>query len=256
MSKPIWTTGKILWTENYDDPESETFAKAWLRIFGEEIPYWNDAKIEQVFCDDVRFLRLPKGRVICFTIHGGNIQLDPTYNKNMFKNIQLDPSITYTDSLYVFLFGSLDQGQKCDEFDSVLIKYLREIEAIGVKVYLKDFSRNCKFQYQTIGTSDDCKRVDALMDNCASKLKEITNRSKFQQMFNTVKNWLSGSFNNPSLQEADKMPLILPEKKMKSVISEDKITEASNDSRIKPLIPVRTRGIRAWFRGSFNNPRI
>lgn len=174
----------------------------------------------------------------------------------MFKNIQLDPSITYTDSnqLYAFLFGRSESMQVCTERDSIIINYLKEIEAIGVKVYIKNLNEN-KFQYQTIGTSDDCKRVDALMDNCTSKLKEINNRSKFQQMFNAVKNWFGGSFNNPSLQEADKMPLILPEKKMKSVISEDKITEASNDSRIKPLIPVRTKGIRAWFRGSFNNPR-
>jgi hypothetical protein len=205
MTRPYWTKGEILWTENYDDPNSETFSKAWLRLFGEEIPYWNDVAIEQVFCDDGRFLKLPKGRVICFTIHGGHIQLDPTYDekRKMFKNIQLDPSITYTNSVYVFLFGSLDQGQKCTEHDSIIIKYLREIEAIGVKVYLKSFSRVGKFQYQTIGTSDDCKRVDVLMDNCCIELKNLNTRLVFQKMMATIKNCLRGSFNNLILAQAD-----------------------------------------------------
>lgn len=176
----------------------------------------------------------------------------------MFKNIQLDPSITYTNSVYTFLFGSLDQGQKCTEYDSIIINSLKEIDSVGVKVYLKSVDTlhtNVHFRFEVISADEDAfKRVGQLFTECEEKLIALNKRSKFEQMLNTVKNWFSGSFNNPSLQEADKMPLVLPEKKMKSVISEYKITEASNDSRIKPLIPVRTKGIRAWLRGSFNNP--
>lgn len=252
MTKPTWTSGKILWTENYDDPNSETFAQAWFRLFGEEICYWNEDLLDQFFGDDGRFILCPKGRVLYFTLTGGTIQLDPTYNKNMFKNIQLDPSITYTNSLYVFLFGVIKENEVCTERDSIIIKYLKEIESIGVKVYLKSFST---FQYQVIGSTDDCKRVDALINNCATELKELNNRSKFQQILTKIKNILRGSFNNPTLAQADGQPLVLPVKETKAVISEQKIKDASNDSRIKPLIPVRTKGIRAWFRGSFNNPR-
>jgi hypothetical protein len=177
-------------------------------------------------------------------------------NKQMFKNIQLDPSITYTNSnqLYAFIFGRSSSFQVCTEYDAMIINYLKEIEAIGVKVYIKNFA-NHKFQYQTIGNSDDCKRVDVLMDNCSTELKNLNTRSRFQQMLNTVKNWFGGSFNNPTLAQADAQPLVLPVKETKSAISEDKISSASNDSRIKPLIPVHTKGIRAWFRGGFNNPK-
>lgn len=171
----------------------------------------------------------------------------------MFKNIQLDPSITYTNSLYIFLFGMLKENEGCTERDSIIIKYLKEIEAIGVKVYIKHFWY--KFEYDVMGSSDDFKRVKSLMGNCTTELKEIENRSKFQQILNTVKNWFEGSFNNPTLAQADAQPLVLLVKETKAVISEQKIKDASNDSRIKPLIPVRTKGIRAWFRGSFNNPK-
>jgi hypothetical protein len=174
----------------------------------------------------------------------------------MFKNIQLDPSITYTNSVYVFLFGTEEANQYCKESDSVIIRYLKEIESIGTKVYIKDFNfYKLHFDYEVIGKSDDYKRVKSLFDNCETELKEIKQRSIFEKAFIKIRNWFSGSFNNPTLAQADNQPLVLPVKETKAVISEQKIKDASNDSKIKPLIPVRTKGIRAWFRGSFNNPK-
>ena len=42
-------------------------------------------------------------------------------------------------------------------------------------------------------------------------------------MIHDVKNWFRGGFSNPTLVQADKMPLVLPEKKMKPAASFEKI---------------------------------
>ena len=177
----------------------------------------------------------------------------------MFKNIQLDPKITYTNSLYTFLFGSLDQGQKCTERDSIIIESFKEIDSVGVKVFIKSIDSlhtNVHFRFTVIdGNEDDYKRVTQLFTNCELKLIELNKRSKFQKMIHDVKNWFRGGFNNPTLVQADKMPLVLPEKKMKPAVSFEKIKNASDNHTIEPLNPVRTKGISAWFRGSFNNPK-
>lgn len=253
MTRPEWTKGKILWTENYDDPTSETFAQAWLRLFGEEICYWTEDLLDEFFDDYGRFILTTKGRVLCFTITGGHIQLDPTYNKIMFKNIQLDPKITFTSSVYEYLFGSQLANQGCSELDGVIIQYLREIEAIGVKVCISYFN-NEKFEYEVIGTEDSRKRVDMLMNQCEVELAKIRNRSGFQKMIAKISNLLRGSFNNPSLEQADDMPLVLPEKDMKPAVVEKKINDASNSDKMLPFTKVRSKGLIAWLRGSFNNP--
>jgi len=180
-------------------------------------------------------------------------QLDPTYNKTMFKNIQLDPKITFTSSVYEYLFGSRIANQVFSESDGIVIQYLREIEAIGVKVYLSYFNGE-KFEYEVIGTEDSRKRVDTLMNQCETELTEISNRSKFKTMIAKLSNLLRGSFNNPSLEQADDMPLVLPEKDMKPAVVEKKIDNASNSAKMLPFTKVRSKGLIAWLRGSFNNP--
>jgi hypothetical protein len=180
-------------------------------------------------------------------------QLDPTYNKTMFKNIQLDPKITFTSSVYEYLFGSRIANQVCSESDSVVIQYLREIEAIGVIVCISYFNGE-KFEYEVIGTEDSRKRVDTLMNQCEAELTEINNRSKFKTMIAKLSNLLRGSFNNPSLEQADDMPLVLPEKDMKPAVVEKKINDASNSAKMLPFTKVRSKGLIAWLRGSFNNP--
>lgn len=253
MSKPEWTKGKILWSQNFDEKTSESFAQAWLRLFGEEICYWNEYLVDTFSDNYSGFILTTKGRVLCFTSNGGHIQLDPTYNKTMFKNIQLDPKITFTSSVYEYLFGSQLANQGCSELEGVVIQHLREIEAIGVKVYISYFN-NEKFEYEVIGTEDSRKRVDTLMKQCEVELAEIRNRSGFQKMLVKIGNLVRGGFNNPSLAQADGMSIVLPEKDMKPAVVEKKIDKASNSAKMLPFTKVRSKGLIAWLRGSFNNP--
>ena len=81
MTKPTWTSGKILWTENYDDDTSECFAQAWLRLFGESKTYEMDEIIDYYRDESGRYELYTKGRVCYYHDFGGNIQLDPTYKE-------------------------------------------------------------------------------------------------------------------------------------------------------------------------------